>query len=158
MPREPKWKIYARRVKQLDEQFNKMHMEQAEKYGMFWVGMNEKLAMTVQSEFPEVGFVITGSFPNVPYRKELYRTMLTRIAQLICEEMVKASERNKPVESPAGKITPEDLDFALKFWNDVQKGCKKCGASVIGNMTFPKEGGGPLCKVCAEAAREAREK
>jgi hypothetical protein len=93
--------MYAERKKQLDEKFHKMHEEQSQKYGMFWVGMNEKLTNLVQREFPEVGFIIT---------------------------------------------------------EDVQKGCKKCGASVKGHMVFPKEGGGPLCYACAEAAREAREK
>jgi len=147
MPRVPKWKMYAERKKQLDEKFHKMHEEQSQKYGMFWVGMNEKITTLVQSEFPEVGFIIAEHFPNVPYRKELYRTMLSRIAQFMCEEIVKAS-KPKPEEIAPG-ITMQDLDSALVFWRDVQKGCKKCGASVIGNMTFPKDGGGPLCKKCA---------
>ena len=146
MPRVPKWKMYAERKKQLDEKFHKMHEEQSQKYGMFWVGMNEKVTTLVQSEFPEVGFIIAEHFPNVPYRKELYRTMLSRIAQFMCEEIVKAS---KPAKTPEEAEREKQLDDALKFWEDVHKGCKKCGASVIGNMTFPKEGGGPLCKKCA---------
>jgi len=72
--------------------------------------------------------------------------MLSRIAQFMCEEIVKAS---KPAKTPEEAEREKQLDDALKFWEDVHKGCKKCGASVIGNMTFPKDGGGPLCKKCA---------
>lgn len=151
MPRVPKWKMYAERKKQLDEKFHKMHEEQSQKYGMFWVGMNEKLTNLVQREFPEVGFIITEHFPNVPYRKELYRTMLSRIALFMCEEIVKAST---PPLTPEEAEREKLLKDAFAFWEDVQKGCKKCGASVKGHMVFPKKGGGPLCKKCAEERKE----
>ena len=43
----------------------------------------------------------------------------------------------------------EDIDNAIAHWEEIEQGCKKCGKALGGSITWPKGGGGPLCRECA---------
>ncbi len=42
----------------------------------------------------------------------------------------------------------EDIDNAIVHWEEVERGCKKCGKPLGGALCYPKGGGGPLCWEC----------